>query len=53
MTRFRPASPGDVDAILAMMRGYYEQDGYTFVEAEARSAARRSRSPRPTAATPA
>lgn len=39
MTRFRPAEPGDVDAILAMMRGYYEQDGYTFVEAEARAAA--------------
>jgi GNAT superfamily N-acetyltransferase len=36
---FRLAEPGDVDAILAMMRGYYEQDGYTFVEAEARSAA--------------
>jgi GNAT superfamily N-acetyltransferase len=39
VTRFRPASPGEVDAILGMMRGYYEQDGYTFVEAEARSAA--------------
>jgi ribosomal protein S18 acetylase RimI-like enzyme len=36
---FRPAKPGDVEAILAMMRGYYEQDGYTFVEAEARAAA--------------
>jgi diamine N-acetyltransferase len=39
VTRFRPAEPGDIDAILAMMRGYYEQDGYTFVEAEARAAA--------------
>lgn len=39
MTRFRPAAAADVDAILAMMRGYYEQDGYTFVEEEARAAA--------------
>lgn len=39
MSRFRRASPGDVDAIVAMMRGYYREDGYTFVEAEARSAA--------------
>ena len=39
MSRFRPGDPGDVDAILAMMRGYYEQDGYTFVEEEARAAA--------------
>ena len=36
---FRPAEPTDVDAIVAMMRGYYAQDGYTFVEAEARAAA--------------
>ena len=39
MSRFRPAEPGDVDAIVAMMRGYYEQDGYTFVAEEARAAA--------------
>ena len=39
MSRFRPAEPRDVDAIVAMMRGYYEQDGYTFVEDEARAAA--------------
>jgi ribosomal protein S18 acetylase RimI-like enzyme len=39
VTRFRPARAGDVDAIVAMMRGYYEQDGYTFVEQEARAAA--------------
>jgi ribosomal protein S18 acetylase RimI-like enzyme len=37
--RFRPAEAGDVDAILAMMRGYYGQDGYTFVDEEARAAA--------------
>ena len=39
MSRFRPAEPADVDAIVAMMRGYYAQDGYTFVESEARAAA--------------
>jgi ribosomal protein S18 acetylase RimI-like enzyme len=39
MSRFRPAQAADVDAIVAMMRGYYEQDGYTFVEDEARAAA--------------
>jgi GNAT superfamily N-acetyltransferase len=39
LTRFRPAQPGDIDAIVAMMRGYYAQDGYTFVDAEARGAA--------------
>ena len=39
MSRFRPATAGDVDAIVAMMRGYYQEDGYTFVEAEARAAA--------------
>jgi GNAT superfamily N-acetyltransferase len=37
--RFRPAHAGDVDAIVAMMRGYYGQGGYTFVEDEARAAA--------------
>ena len=39
MNRFRRARAGDVDAIVGMMRGYYEQDGYTFVEVEARAAA--------------
>ncbi|HKU46700.1 MAG TPA: hypothetical protein VJQ58_07435 [Burkholderiales bacterium] len=33
------AEPGDVEAIVALMRGYYDQDGYTFVEDEARAAA--------------
>ena len=40
MNRFRPARAGDVGAIVTMMRGYYAQDGYTFVAAEARTAAR-------------
>lgn len=39
MSRFRPAKPGDIDSIVTMMRDYYAQDGYTFVEAEARAAA--------------
>lgn len=39
MTRFRQATAGDVDDIVGMMRGYYDQDGYTFVESEARAAA--------------
>ncbi len=39
MSRFRRAEPGDVDAIVGMMRAYYDEDGYTFVEAEARAAA--------------
>lgn len=39
MSSFRPAIPDDVGAIVAMMRGYYAQDGYTFVESEARAAA--------------
>ena len=39
MTRFRPARAGDVDAIVGMMRGYYGEDSYTFVEGEARGAA--------------
>jgi GNAT superfamily N-acetyltransferase len=38
-SRFRIAKTGDVDAIVAMMRGYYAQDGYTFVGKEARAAA--------------
>jgi GNAT superfamily N-acetyltransferase len=36
---FREATPADVDAIVGMMRGYYEEDGYPFVEADARAAA--------------
>ena len=39
MSRFRRAGPGDVDAIVAMMCGYYQEDGYTFVDSEARTAA--------------
>jgi GNAT superfamily N-acetyltransferase len=39
VSRFRPAERADVDAIVAMMRGYYAQDGYTFIESEARAAA--------------
>jgi diamine N-acetyltransferase len=39
VSRFRLAELGDVDAIVAMMRDYYGQDGYTFVEEEARAAA--------------
>ena len=31
MSRFRRAEPGDVDAVVALMRTYYEVDGYTFV----------------------
>jgi diamine N-acetyltransferase len=38
-SRFRPATSRDVGAIVRMMRGYYAQDGYTFVEKEARAAA--------------
>jgi ribosomal protein S18 acetylase RimI-like enzyme len=39
MSRFRPATPNDVGAILQMMRGYYGEDHYPFVESEARAAA--------------
>ena len=39
MSRFRRAEPGDVDAVVALMRAYYEEDGYTFVASEARAAA--------------
>jgi ribosomal protein S18 acetylase RimI-like enzyme len=37
--RFRPATARDLDPVLAMMRRYYAEDGYPFVEAEARRAA--------------
>lgn len=36
---FRRATPADVDAILEMMRGYYAQDGYPYVDSDARAAA--------------
>jgi len=38
MDRFRPAVEQDVDAITAMMRKYYAEDGYPFADAEARQA---------------
>lgn len=38
MDRFRPAVEEDIDAIVEMMRGYYAEDGYPFVDAEARRA---------------
>ncbi len=38
MKRFRPATETDVDTILEMMRGYYEEDGYAFSRPEAREA---------------
>lgn len=33
---FRMATASDVEAILALMSGYYSQDGYEFVEADSR-----------------
>lgn len=38
MDRFRPAKDADVDAVVTMMRGYYEEDGYPFTGVEARDA---------------
>ncbi len=38
-SRFRPAAVADLDAVLGMMRCFYAEDGYPFVEAEARRAA--------------
>jgi GNAT superfamily N-acetyltransferase len=38
MERFRVATESDVDAIVDMMRRYYAEDGYPFVDAEARAA---------------
>lgn len=38
MNRFRPARTQDIDAILPMMRRYYEEDGYAFDEDTARAA---------------
>lgn len=40
MQRFRVAKAEDVDAIIDMMRGYYSEDGYAFVETEARAVVR-------------
>lgn len=37
-SRFRPATESDVDAVIGMMRGYYAEDGYPFVEPDARRA---------------
>lgn len=37
--RFRPAEEADLDAVLGMMRRFYAEDGYPFVEAEALRAA--------------
>jgi GNAT superfamily N-acetyltransferase len=34
---FREATPADVEPIVGMMRGYYEEDGYPFVESQARA----------------
>ena len=39
MARFRPATKIDLDAVLGMMRRYYEEDNYPFIESEAREAA--------------
>jgi GNAT superfamily N-acetyltransferase len=34
--RLRPAGPGDVEALVALQRAYYAEDGYPFAEREAR-----------------
>lgn len=39
MERFRPATERDIDSVLQIMRRYYEEDGYPFVESRARDAA--------------
>ncbi len=41
MQRFRPGQSSDIDAILEMMRQYYAEDGYPFVETDARNAVSR------------
>jgi diamine N-acetyltransferase len=38
MKQFRPATVADTDAIMAMMRRYYAEDGYSFDEDEGRNA---------------
>jgi GNAT superfamily N-acetyltransferase len=40
MNRFRTAGEADLDAIVGLMRLYYAEDGYPFVEDEARQALR-------------
>jgi GNAT superfamily N-acetyltransferase len=37
MGHFRLATERDLDAVVGMMRRYYAEDGYTFVEADART----------------
>jgi ribosomal protein S18 acetylase RimI-like enzyme len=37
-TRFRRATPTDVDGIVVLMRAFYADDGHSFVESEARAA---------------
>jgi GNAT superfamily N-acetyltransferase len=39
VTRFREAVAADVGPMVELMRRYYAQDGYTFIDAEARAAA--------------
>jgi GNAT superfamily N-acetyltransferase len=38
---FRPADPRDVDAVVALMQLYYAEDGYPFIEEQARTAVAR------------
>ena len=38
MERFRPATERDIDSVLQIMRRYYKEDGYPFVESRARDA---------------
>ncbi|HSS65238.1 MAG TPA: GNAT family N-acetyltransferase [Gammaproteobacteria bacterium] len=40
MDRFRPAAEQDIDGIVEMMRQYYAEDGYPFIDAEARQSVR-------------
>lgn len=37
MTTFRPASPADLEAVLALHRDFFAEDGYPFREAESRA----------------
>lgn len=39
-TRFRPATDADVAPIVALMRGYYAEDGYSFEAVQSRHALR-------------
>ncbi len=38
MNRFRVATEADLEAVIAMMRCYYAEEGYTFVESASRQA---------------